>query len=184
MYNVYISLGSNIGNKEVNLQKGLTILDNSETVSVVDVSRFYKTEPVDYADQDWFVNAVAHLVTSLSPDDLLWMLKSVEVDMGRDLNAVRFGPRELDLDILLYGDTIFKSDQVTVPHERMHLRAFVLVPLCDLAPDAIHPVYGSSMTDLLAELKDDQQGVILLDSDYSNFRVPKGIDGPEQDQFL
>lgn len=162
MHRVYISVGSNMGDKETNLRKGLDELNNSEKTRVIDVSRFYKTEPVDYTDQDWFVNAAACIETELDPEALLTLLKQIEKGLGRDTKTIRFGPRVIDLDILLYDDQLYESETLTIPHERMHERAFVLVPLCDIAADIIHPVKGKSMKELLGDLDDEGQDVIPI----------------------
>jgi len=117
---------------------------------------------MDYLDQDWFVNGAVGMETSLEPLDLLEKLKQVQADLGTREKTVRFGPRVIDLDILLYDDRIMKSQELTIPHERMHQRAFVMVPLCDIAMDRMHPVLKRTMHELLMDLNVNHQGVVPI----------------------
>ncbi|SLM30333.1 FolK [Desulfamplus magnetovallimortis] len=154
---VYLSVGSNMGDKNGNCIKGIDLLDSMDGVSVVSVSSFYRTAPVDYTDQEWFVNAAIGVDTFLKPESLMFTLKQVEQNLGQYEKSVRFGPRIIDLDIILYGDLIFETEKVTLPHPRMHKRCFVLKPLCDIAPDAIHPVFRSTVKALLENIKNDPE---------------------------
>ncbi len=156
----YISAGSNIGDKLSNCQKGFDSLARSGSAVILTQSPFYKTEPVDYTDQDWFVNAAAKIETGLGPLDLLRQLKAIEKAVGRRESAIRFGPRVLDLDIIMYDDVVMELDGLCIPHPRMHQRRFVLQPICDIDPDALHPVFGAKMRDLLKNLGEDSQRVV------------------------
>ena len=122
-------------------------------------SSFYQTEPVDYTDQDWFVNGVVKIETRLDPSSLLKQVKQIEAAAGRTHHGFRFGPRVLDLDILIYDDLVLTTDNLVIPHPRMHKRRFVLQPFCDIDPGIKHPVLGGTMEDLLGELPRDEQTV-------------------------
>jgi 2-amino-4-hydroxy-6-hydroxymethyldihydropteridine diphosphokinase len=155
----YISVGSNIGNKFQNCQNGVAALTRSQTIVVLAQSQIYKTEPVDYRNQDWFVNYAVKVETSLDPFQLVTVLKSIQHQAGRFIDPIRFGPRILDLDIIFYDDRVINSSKLVVPHPRMHKRRFVLKPICDIDPGIIHPVLKQSMRCLLDGLNDDGQKV-------------------------
>jgi len=156
----YISVGSNRGDKLENCRGGIATLIRSGNTRLVDQSLIYRTEPVDYLDQDWFVNCVIKIETDLAPLGLLDILKSIERAAGRIRDAVRFGPRILDLDILLFDDLVLNLSTLTVPHPRMHKRRFVLKPICDIDPDINHPVLQRSMGSLLEDLEEEGQRII------------------------
>ncbi|MCF8045490.1 MAG: 2-amino-4-hydroxy-6-hydroxymethyldihydropteridine diphosphokinase, partial [Desulfarculaceae bacterium] len=158
---VYISIGSNIGDRESNLTRAADALDQSESVTVTAVSPFYMTEPVDYTDQDWFVNAVLKVETGLLPRELLSLLKGIETKMGRHEKSVRFGPRVIDLDIVYYADQILKEEGLEIPHPRMHKRYFVLQPLCDIDRDVPHPVFQKTPDEFLREMNDKENQKII-----------------------
>ena len=157
---VYISVGSNIGDKLANCQKGIQALTETGYSKILAQSRFYATEPVDYEDQDWFINAMVKLETSHDPFQLLDQIELIERTAGRKIDLVRFGPRILDLDIILYNGLIINSERLVVPHPRMHKRRFVLKPICDINPAIIHPVLKKEMRFLLECLGNDNQKVL------------------------
>jgi len=148
----YVGLGSNIGDKAGNILRALNILSQFDGIKVTKVSSFYETEPIGYEDQDWFINAVAQVETILTPEELLIAFKKVEQIMGRK-NTIRWGPREIDLDLLMYDQLCFESPGLVIPHPRLHERAFVLVPLAKIAPDLFHPIQKKTIAVLLAELQ-------------------------------
>jgi 2-amino-4-hydroxy-6-hydroxymethyldihydropteridine diphosphokinase len=159
----YISTGSNLGEKHDNCRNALAALGRTDTVTVEAISRFYLTEPMEYSEQPWFVNAAAKIRTSLGPGDLLAVLKSFEIKYGRKENGIRFGPRPLDFDIIFFNDLILETKQLIVPHPRMHNREFVLRPISDLAPELIHPVFNKSIRQLLDELSTQNQQCLLME---------------------
>lgn len=163
VHEVYISVGSNLGGKLDNCLKGIAALTESGQSTLQCVSRFFRTSPVDYARQDWFVNAVVKIKTALDPSALLDELTAIQQRMGRKADTIRFGPRVLDLDILLYDDLVMRTPRLEIPHPRMHKRAFVLQPICDIEPTIVHPVLGKTVTELLQRLDDGDQQVVALD---------------------
>jgi 2-amino-4-hydroxy-6-hydroxymethyldihydropteridine diphosphokinase len=156
----YISVGSNLGHKLENCRNGVASLTRCPDIRLVDQSPIYRTEPVDYRDQDWFVNYAVKIETELDPLSLLNLLKSIEQEAGRVPHTIRFGPRVLDLDIILYDDAVQNDSRLTIPHPRMHKRRFVLKPICDIDPDIIHPLLQQTMRDLLENLAEDGQGIL------------------------
>ena len=158
-HTAYVSVGSNLGRKLENCRKGITALTCCNTCHMIDQSLIYKTEPVDYKDQDWFVNYVVKIQTDLAPLDLLATLKSIERDAGRSKDTVRFGPRILDLDIILYDAIVMDSPELVIPHPRMHKRRFVLKPICDIDPHIIHPLMRRTMQSLLEDLDEKDQRI-------------------------
>ncbi|MDP7069936.1 MAG: 2-amino-4-hydroxy-6-hydroxymethyldihydropteridine diphosphokinase [Phycisphaerales bacterium] len=147
----YIGMGSNLGARAVALFEALERLDACAGVEIARTSTLLESTAVDVEDQPDFVNAVAVVRTSLEPVRLLEAMLSVEAEMGRDRSGdvVPRGPRVIDLDLLLYGDRCEDLPGLTLPHPRMHQRAFVLVPLVELCPDLVHPVLRCTMTELL-----------------------------------
>lgn len=161
--NAYISVGSNLGDKLANCRHGVDRLVEATQSKLVTQSHVYQTEPVDDRDQDWFVNYVVCLETNRDPFTVLAAIRRVEQEAGRVRTGRKFGPRILDLDILLFGDRVIDEPHLTVPHPRMHKRHFVLRPLCDINPDIIHPILHRSMQQLLTELDATDQQVMGLE---------------------
>lgn len=145
---IYLSLGSNLGDRKANLRGAIAALPGAG-VQVQRVSSFYQTEPLDFPAQRWFLNCVVEAETQLLPLPLLHALRHVEFQMGSRKFVPR-GPRRLDLDILLYGRAAICLPELQVPHPRMRERAFVLAPLAEIAPDLAHPHWGASAAGLLA----------------------------------
>ena len=147
---VYIGLGSNVGDRHRNCLTAIELLRQNGLL-VARQSSMHETEPWGVTDQPEFVNMTVETETDLAPIKLLELLKKIEKDMGRQ-DTMKWGPRIIDLDILLYDDIIMKTDFLTIPHFLMHERAFVLRPLSEIAGNFIHPVLKKSITDLLKEV--------------------------------
>jgi len=158
-HSAIISVGSNIGDKQANCQQGIDRLLASGKASLVKTSRFYRTSPVDFLDQDWFVNAAVKIETGFEPVELLDTLQSIQQQAGRLKGGIRFGPRILDLDIIFYDQLVMKTPLLEIPHPRMHKRRFVLQPICDIDPDIVHPLLNIPLKSLLNQLDDNEQEV-------------------------
>jgi 2-amino-4-hydroxy-6-hydroxymethyldihydropteridine diphosphokinase len=143
---VYLSLGSNIGDRAVNLRAAIAAIEGAG-VRVKKVSSFYETEPVDYEEQPWFLNCAVEAETNLAPLELLRAVRGIETRMGSKKEFAK-GPRLLDLDILLYGRETIDTPELQVPHPRMLLRRFVLEPLAEIAPGLTHPSWSGTAADL------------------------------------
>ena len=152
MTRAYIGLGANLGDREATIRRALELLDRHPDVSVVAVSTLRETEPVGYADQPRFLNGAAALETVLGPRDLLSRLLSVERALGRTRNGPRWGPRTIDLDLLLHGAEVVDEPGLRVPHPRLAERRFALEPLAELDPGLVVPGAGPLAT-LLASLQ-------------------------------
>jgi 2-amino-4-hydroxy-6-hydroxymethyldihydropteridine diphosphokinase len=144
---VYLSLGSNIGDRETHLRSAIEQLE-SPALHIVRVSPIYETAPVDYADQRWFLNLAVEAGTDLFPLQLLSRIQKIERALGR-IRTVPKGPRTIDIDLLLYGNAVVHSASLEIPHPRMAERRFVLAPLADLAPDLRHPVTRLTVRQML-----------------------------------
>ena len=155
MPTVYLSIGSNLGNREGNLRRAIAALPPSG-VQVKQVSAIYETEPVDYLDQPWFLNCVLEAETDLQPPALLEVLRSIESQLGSQKEFTK-GPRKIDLDILLYGNETIATPVLQVPHPRMLQRRFVLTPLAELAPNLKHPAWDAPAAVLLERVNDPSQ---------------------------
>ena len=145
---VYLGLGSNLGDRRGNLIRALAALE-FRAVEIVRQSSIYETAPMMVEDQPWFLNQVVEVRTSLFPRQLLHRGQEIELELGRK-RTVAYGPRVIDIDILLYGRTVIETDELTIPHPRMTERRFVLEPLAELAPRLRHPVSKRSIAELLA----------------------------------
>jgi 2-amino-4-hydroxy-6-hydroxymethyldihydropteridine diphosphokinase len=149
---IYLSLGSNVGDRSKNLRDAIAALEKTG-VQVARVSSVYETEPVDYLDQDWFLNMAVEAETGLAALNLLQALRGIETQMGSK-KLIAKGPRLIDMDILLYGDQVIDTPELQVPHPRMHLRRFVLEPLAEIVPNLQHPVLHLSVSQMLAKSPD------------------------------
>lgn len=152
MPTIFLSLGSNIGDREKNLHTAIMALAEAN-VRVTRVSSFYETEPVDLREQPWFLNCAAQAETELPPLELLGALREIESHMG-SRKLVPKGPRLIDLDLLLYGEETIDTPELQVPHPRMLLRKFVLMPLAEIAPNLRHPSWGEIVSQVLDGLGD------------------------------
>lgn len=161
---VYLSLGSNIGDRAAHLQQALRQLAGLGSPEAV--SSFYETEPVEFTAQLWFLNCALSLETELSPQQLLEGILAVEKGMGRVRSEPK-GPRVIDIDILLFGNSVVKEPGLTIPHPALHERRFVLAPLAEIAPDARHPILQLTVWELLLRLPPGQVVKKLTD----NFRA-------------
>lgn len=147
----YVGLGANLGERETTIRAAVAVLRATRGVDVVAVSTLRETEPVGYVDQPRFLNGAVALETSLTPRQLLGLLLAIERELGRDRTGVRWGPRTIDLDLLLYGDEVIDEPWLQVPHPLLHERRFALEPLAELDPELEIPGRGR-VTDLLAPL--------------------------------
>ena len=149
----FLSLGSNVGDRIKNLKRAIELL-KERNVEIIKSSSIYYTQPVDYLNQRWFYNLAIEVITELKPLQLLKSIKVIEKEMGRKC-YVEKGPRIIDIDILLAENMVVNTSKLTIPHPRMHLRNFVLIPLAEISPDAFHPVLKEKVKELLAKSKDN-----------------------------
>jgi 2-amino-4-hydroxy-6-hydroxymethyldihydropteridine diphosphokinase len=162
---ILLSLGTNLGDRLANLRAALAALRASPGIRLLAQSRIYETPAWGYEDQPAFLNMVVQAETDLEPRLLLTRLKSLEVDLGRT-PTFHWGPRLIDIDILFYGDLVLNTPELVIPHPRLQERAFVLVPLADLAPDLLHPVLHQTVAQLLASV--DTSAIIPSTSSLSS----------------
>lgn len=151
----YIGIGSNLGDKIGQCRRAISKILAIPGQRLLAQSSFYKTRPIGFIDQDWFINGVIQIETDLEPLWLLWRLKEIELKMGRKETS-RWGPRAIDLDILLYDDLEMKTEELEIPHPRLKERQFVLIPLMEINPNLIHPTLKKTMRELLSEIREDQ----------------------------
>jgi 2-amino-4-hydroxy-6-hydroxymethyldihydropteridine diphosphokinase len=164
MKKVFIGIGSNLGDSRKNCIEAIDRINGHPGCEVLKISSFYSTEPVGVEDQNWFTNAVILINTCLEAEKLIKVLLGIEKEMGRIRTKSRWEARTIDLDILLFVDDIINEKNLTVPHPLMHKRRFVMAPMTDIEPEKIHPVLGKKMTQILAEIPEEEQPVRLLEN--------------------
>lgn len=158
---VYLSLGSNIGDRIGYIQQAASLLGADDKITIIRTSAFYETEPWNMNSKTWFVNAIAEIKTTYTPEELLTVCKKTELQLGRKIgNTTNYQDRTIDIDILFYNKEIIKEDNLEIPHKYVHLRAFNLVPMLELNPDFVHPVFNKTITDLHNDL-DNPEMVFL-----------------------
>ena len=157
---VYLGIGSNLGDRKENIEKAIDFL--AQKLRVTEKSSVYDTEPVDNREQPRFLNMVCQVKTMLKAADLLVLAKAIECKLGR-MPGKRNSPRPIDIDILFYGNEVINTPELRIPHPRLTHRAFVLVPLVEIAPTLVHPVNRKSARELLKDLRHGVQGVLKLE---------------------
>lgn len=154
---VYLSLGSNIGDRIGFIQQATSLLGALDSVNLIRTSSFYETEPWDMDSDKWFVNAVVEIKTTYSPEQLLNECQKIEQKLGRKHNnETGYSDRTVDIDILFYGKEIINDANLIIPHKFLHLRAFTLVPLLELIPNFVHPVLNKTITELHNDLENPE----------------------------
>ena len=165
VYTTYIGFGSNIGDRQSFIKQALHFLSDTNGIKINKISSLYETEPVGNVEQGKFLNGVVSIETHHSPQTLLNILKTIEFNVGRQ-HRMHWGPREIDMDLLIYGDLCLHTPELIIPHPEMHLRRFVLVPLAEIASNLIHPVLKKSIQFLLNHLEDAYSLEIFIDDDF------------------
>ncbi|MBC8145225.1 MAG: 2-amino-4-hydroxy-6-hydroxymethyldihydropteridine diphosphokinase [bacterium] len=162
-----LSLGANVGERVATIERAIMLIAGSPGIELVRTSSMYETAPVGYLDQPSFINAAVLIATTLSAHDLLARLRSIEQDLGR-VTRERWHEREIDIDILLFGDGVVDADQLHIPHREMHRRRFVLVPAAEIAPDMHHPLLHLTVSDVLARCDDTSRVSRIEDQSEQN----------------
>ena len=150
----YIGIGGNMGDKEKNVKEALKLINNSNHTKITKTSKFYETSPVGYLAQEDFLNCAIEVKTLLNPLELVRFMLSIEKELKRE-RTVRWGPRTIDLDVLLYDNIISSQEEIIIPHPRMQERMFVLEPLCDIAPYVMHPILNKTVIEIKESLKNN-----------------------------
>lgn len=172
MSEVFIGIGSNKGNRQEYIDRALEHLRKDEDITIENISSVIETEPQGNPDQEKFLNAVIQITTFIDPYTIFRRLKNVERLLGRKESEEKWQPREIDLDILLYDDLIIKGKNLKIPHPLMHEREFVLEPLCEIAPDAVHPGLKQSARELLDKIKSPDESNQVAPQDKPD--IPPG----------
>ncbi|MDY6863629.1 MAG: 2-amino-4-hydroxy-6-hydroxymethyldihydropteridine diphosphokinase [Thermodesulfobacteriota bacterium] len=154
----FIGVGSNKGDLLQNYENAIKKISLIDKIKILKKSSLYKTEPWGYTEQKWFINGVIKISTSFMPLDLLNSLKNIEQESGK--KSFKWGPRIIDLDVLFYNQEIIETPEIKIPHPFLHLRNFVIIPLCEIEPDFNHPVLKKKIKDLLNKGKDDKKVII------------------------
>lgn len=158
---VYLSLGSNLGDRVGYLQQATSLLSANSAINVVATSSFYESEPWQMDSENWFVNAIVQISTTLAPEVLLQECQRVEILLGRKRDVAKgYIDRTIDIDILFYDDLVIKTEQLTVPHPHFHRRAFLMVPMLEIAQDFVHPLFNKTVTELYDELENPEMVVL------------------------
>ncbi|HEY8153991.1 MAG TPA: 2-amino-4-hydroxy-6-hydroxymethyldihydropteridine diphosphokinase [Myxococcota bacterium] len=174
MVDAYVAMGSNLGDREAHLAAATHALRSRPDVRVVAVSTVYETAPLGPPPQGPYLNAALRLRTQLAPRALLACLLEIEASRGRQRSSGRWSARTLDLDLLFYGSLVLDEPGLCVPHPALHERAFVLVPLCELAPQLVHPRLGASVEELARKVRDS--GSVVAFRSGSSARIPEQVD--------
>ena len=152
---VYLCLGSNSGDRLKLIEQAVSLMNLAENMKIIRTSALYETEPWGVKNQNWFLNIAVELKTNIPPQDLLVKLQNIEKTLGRNrVKETRWGERPIDIDIIFYGEEILDTDFLTIPHKLMHQRAFVLIPLLELIPDFVHPIFKKSLSQIYDELEE------------------------------
>lgn len=152
---VYLCLGSNSGDRLKLIEQAVSLMNLAENMKIIRTSALYETEPWGVKNQNWFLNMAVELKTNIPPQDLLVKLQNIEKTLGRNRDKeIRWGERPIDIDIIFYGEEILDTDFLTIPHKLMHKRAFVLIPLLELIPDFVHPIFKKSLSQIYDELEE------------------------------
>lgn len=155
---VFLSLGSNLGDRLGYVQQAASIIGTTNNIQIVSSSSFYETEPWQMDTPNWFINAVVQISTSLSPEELLIVINRIESQLGRERSGQReYTDRTIDIDILFYDDKIINTDKLIIPHKFFHRRACFLVPMLEIAQDFIHPLFKKTVSELYDELENPEQ---------------------------